>query len=172
MDLRPWSLASLSRCVLGPWRPWSLASLAYAVPFMPNLTAATTRSVVRQTEERPHLLQPGQTLVSTETQLQFRVEHLLGRGGFGEVYLTRRLGQSAAVPDVVCIKASSRIDGWLREAYFGQLLDDHPRAIRVYDAFPLMQDDGRFLYCLVLEYAKHGDLSAFLQHDGSRWSEA
>jgi eukaryotic-like serine/threonine-protein kinase len=138
---------------------------------MSNLTAATTRSVVRQTEERPHLLHAGQTVVSPETQLQFRVEHLLGRGGFGDVYLTRRLGQSSTVPDVVCIKASRRIDGWLREAYFGQLLDDHPRAIRVYDSFPLVQDDGRFLYCLVLEYAKHGDLSAFLQHEGSRWTE-
>ena len=28
-----------------------------------------------------------------------------------------------SVPDVVCIKVSERIDGWLREAYFGQLLD-------------------------------------------------
>src|SRR5690242_3136297 len=139
---------------------------------MSNLTAATTRSVVRHTEEQPQLLNPGQTLVSPETKLQFRVEHLLGRGGFGDVYLTRRLGQSSVVPDVVCIKASSRIDGWLREAYFGQLLDDHPRAIRVYDSFPLVREDGRFLYCLVLEYAKHGDLSAFLQHDGSRWTES
>lgn len=139
---------------------------------MATLTAATTRSVVRRTEERPHLLRPGQTVASPETQLQFHVEQLLGRGGFGEVYLTRRLGQSSTVPDVVCIKASSRIDGWLREAYFGQLLDDHPRAIRVYDAFPLVQDDGRFLYCLVLEFAKHGDLSAFLQRNGSRWTEA
>ena len=33
---------------------------------------------------------------------------------------------------------SARIDGWLREAYFGQLLDGHPRAIRVFDTFPLI----------------------------------
>lgn len=139
---------------------------------MATLTAATTRSVVRRTEERPDLLQPGQTIVSPETKLQFRIEHLLGRGGFGEVYLTRRLGQSAAVPNVVCIKASSRIDGWLREAYFGQLLDEHPRAIRVYDAFPLVREGGGFIYCLVLEYATHGDLSAYLQREVSRWTEA
>ena len=43
---------------------------------------------------------------------------------------------------VVCIKASRRIDGWLREAYFGQVLDGQPRAIRVYDAFPLPTKDG------------------------------
>lgn len=29
----------------------------------------------------------------------------------------------------MCIKISARIDGWLREAYFGQLLDGHPRAV-------------------------------------------
>ena len=136
------------------------------------LTAATTRSVLRTPEAKPQLLEPGQTIVSPETRLRFQVGHLLGRGGFGEVYLTRRLGQSSTVPDVVCIKASSRIDGWLREAYFGQLLDSHPRAIRVFDAFPLVLDNGQFLYCLVLEFAKHGDLSAFLHRDGARWTEA
>src|SRR5436190_11733832 len=88
-------------------------------------TAATTRSVQRHIEAKPQLLQAGQTVVSPETTLQFRIEQLLGRGGFGEVYLTRRLGPSSTVPEIVCIKASSRIDGWLREAYFGQLLDDH-----------------------------------------------
>jgi serine/threonine-protein kinase len=139
---------------------------------MATVTAATTRSVLHRTDERPHLLASGQTIDSPETKLQFRIEHLLGRGGFGEVYLTRRLGHSATVPPVVCVKASSRIDGWLREAYFGQLLDDHPRAIRVYDAFPLTLGDGQFLYCLVLEFAKHGDLSAYLHRDGGRWTEA
>jgi homospermidine synthase len=67
----------------------------------------------------------------------------------------------------VCIKVSTRIDGWLREAYFGQLLNGHPRAIRVFDAFPLMGADGQVLYCLTLEYARHGDLSAFLSLSGS-----
>jgi serine/threonine protein kinase len=137
------------------------------------LTAATTRSVLRTPEVKPQFLKPGQTIASPETRLRFQVGHLLGRGGFGEVYLTRRLGQSSTVPDVVCVKASSRIDGWLREAYFGQLLDGHPRAIRIFDAFPLVLDNGQqFLYCLVLEFAKHGDQSAFLQRDGARWTEA
>jgi serine/threonine-protein kinase len=75
------------------------------------------------------------------------------------------------VPQVVCVKASEHIDGWLREAYFGQLLDDHPRAIRVYDTFPLPRPDG-VLYCLAIEHARQGDLRAFLHRTGRGWPEA
>jgi len=35
-----------------------------------------------------------------------------------------------------------------------------------------MREDGRILYCLVLEYASHGDLSAFLHRSGKGWREA
>src|SRR5207247_8677998 len=63
-------------------------------------------------------------------------------------------------------------DGWLREAYFGQLLDGHPRAIRVFDTFPLLRIEGQVLYCLTLEYAHHGDLSAFLSRSGKGWTES
>jgi serine/threonine-protein kinase len=63
------------------------------------------------------------------------------------------------------------MDGWLREAYFGQLLDEHPRAIRVFDRFPLQQHDGHFLYCLVLEYAQHGDLDTYIRRAEKGWSE-
>ena len=118
-----------------------------------------------------HLLVPEQVLASPQTQLRYSVERWLGEGGFGQVYLARRLGRSSRVAETVCIKVSERIDGWLREAYFGQLLDGHPRAIRMYDVFPLLRPDGAILYCLVLEYARHGDLRAFLHAGGRGWPE-
>ena len=139
-----------------------------------HATAATTRSVPPVDfpfKGSRRLLGPAQVITSAETQLEYRIERLLGEGGFGQVYLAARLGRSSAVPEIVCIKVSGRIDGWLREAYFGQLLDGHPRAIRVFDRFPLMLD-GQVLYCLTLEYAQHGDLSAFLARAGKGWPEA
>ena len=141
-----------------------------------GLTAATTRTGTAldgvTLQERTRLLVAPEMVTSPETGLQYRIGRLLGAGGFGQVYLADRLGRSKAVPQRVCVKVSTRIDGWLREAYFGQLLDAHPRTIRVYDTFPLVRPGGRVLYCLTLEYARHGDLSSALQRGGRGWHES
>jgi serine/threonine-protein kinase len=136
-----------------------------------SATTRTARTAQVPTHRARHLLSPTQVIASPETQLHYRIERILGEGGFGQVYLATRLGRSADVPEIVCIKASQRIDGWLREAYFGQLLDGHPRAIRVFDRFPFVQASGEMLYCLTLEYARHGDLSRFLSNARKGWSE-
>ena len=117
------------------------------------------------------LLLPQQVVSSPETKLQYRVDSLLGQGGFGQAYLATRLTHSRGVPRVVAVKASELIDGWLREAYFGRILEGNARAIRVYDAFPLTREDGSVLYCLALEYARHGDLRSFLERTRKGWAE-
>ncbi len=139
-----------------------------------RISQAPTRTATarRGADHRGDLLEIGQVIISPETRLEYHVERLLGQGGFGQVYLAARRGRSTLVPETVCIKISRHIDGWLREAYFGRLLDGHPRAIRVFDTFPLMQSGGHALYCLALEYARHGDLSAFLRRETRGWTES
>jgi serine/threonine-protein kinase len=138
-----------------------------------SFTAAITRTATAgRRGDRSELLPVAHVVTSPETQLSYQIEGLLGQGGFGQVYLARRLGRSAAVPEVLCIKVSRRIDGWLREAYFGQLLDEHPRAIRVFDAFPVTSSARSILYCLAIEYAQYGDLSAFLKRNARPWAES
>jgi serine/threonine-protein kinase len=139
-----------------------------------RLSAATTRTrpVATRFGRARRLLAPLEVVKSPETGLQYRVERLLGEGGFGQAYLARRLGRSSVVPLVLCIKVSENIDGWLREAYFGQLLDGHPRAIAIYDRFPLVGRDGRVLYCLAMEYAREGDLRAYLFRNARGWAES
>jgi serine/threonine-protein kinase len=138
-----------------------------------SLTSATTRAITERgrADSERRLLEHAQIVESPETRLTYRIGRFLGQGGFGQVYLATRGGRSRDVPGTVCIKVSRRIDGWLREAYFGQLLDDHPRAIRVFDVFPHPGSDGRPTYCLAIEYARHGDLSAFLQRNDTPWRE-
>ncbi len=139
-----------------------------------GFTAATTRSfaTARQRLTRGRrLLEPEQIVTSSESRLRYKVAHLIGEGGFGQVYLARRLGHSPVVAETVCVKVSEHIDGWVRETYFGQLLEGHPRAIRLFDAFPLTRGDDQVLYCLVLEYARHGDLRAYLHRSEGGWPE-
>ena len=107
---------------------------------------ATTRAAtVAAGPPAGRLLGQDETITSAETRLTYRIGRLLGQGGFGQVYLATRLGRSTTVPATVCIKVSPHINGWLREAYFGQLLGEHPRAIRVYDVFPLTNRPGKML---------------------------
>jgi serine/threonine-protein kinase len=131
---------------------------------------ATTRTNAR-VRGRPAFLVRGDVLKSPVTGAVYRVGSMLGKGGFGEVYLAARMGRSSSVPREVCIKVSQHIDAWIREAYFGQLLAGARRAIAVYDRFALTRSDGLVLYYLAIEYARHGDLSAFLERSARAWSE-
>lgn len=137
-----------------------------------DTTRTATRPIVFGSQLRVRLLKPEQIVTSPETSCRYAIGPFLGEGGFGQAYLVRRISRSSTIPETLCLKVSLRMDGWLREAYFGQLLDGHPRAIRVYDAFPLPFADGALLYCLALEYAQHGDLSSLLRRRTRPWPEA
>jgi len=108
---------------------------------------------------------PVTTAYSSETGRTYRLDRLIGKGGFGEVYLATP-SPSAGMPAQVCVKISERMSGWLREAYFAELLMREPRALRVFDRFAEVEGTG-MRYCLAMEYAEHGDLGAWLAKKGA-----
>ena len=105
------------------------------------------------------------TLYSTETGRSYRLDRLIGKGGFGEIYLATP--SAGAIPPQVCVKISYRLTGWLREAYFAELLARQARALRVFDRFVQIESTTT-RYCLVMEYAEHGDLSTWLAAKGGQ----
>jgi len=129
-----------------------------AAPDAPSYTPRTNADSVAA--ERPSL----PTVYSYETGRSYRLDRLIGKGGFGEVYLATPI-PADAYPPQVCVKISERLSAWLREAYFAELLLGESRALRVYDRFAVV-DGSRMRYCLAMEYAEHGDLGAWLEHKG------
>src|SRR3954466_1975450 len=75
---------------------------------------------------------PAPSAYSSETGRTYYLDRLIGKGGFGEVYLATP-SPRGGLPAQVCFKISDRLSAWLREASSAELLIREPRALRVFD---------------------------------------
>ncbi len=114
-------------------------------------------------------LPPGLSVENSLHGHEYRIERLVGRGGFGVAYeATRR------EPRLRCVlKLTTEAAAWHREAYFGDLLRHVPALVDVYDSFAWAPEGSRFpIYCLVSELVESGDLRGFLERNPAPWPEA
>src|SRR5215207_8687543 len=131
-------------------------------------SATATRGAEQRSrlDGAPSAEPPAQTAYSCESGRTYRLDRLIGKGGFGQVYLATPTPRDG-LPEQVCIKVSERLSAWLREAYFAELLGRESRALRVFDRFAEV-DGTRMRYCLAMEYAEHGDLGTWLARKGAQ----
>ncbi|MCA9664726.1 MAG: protein kinase [Myxococcales bacterium] len=116
----------------------------------------------------------GREIKSPVSGVSYRIQRVLGQGGFGTAYLADELNRRGKPADMVCLKTTLDQASWHRESYFGELLRRSKRAIQTLDSFPLMPKGGRsaIQYCLVLELAEHGTVADYLEKTGKAWTPA
>jgi serine/threonine-protein kinase len=127
-----------------------------------------------QPPKNPSLHLPAGSIVrNAHSGRQYRVENLLGSGGFGAAYRATQVSGSRLSGGCV-LKIATDPQGWHREAYFGELLRGEPGIVSVYETFAWVPqgEHRRPLYCLVSELAEGGDLARHLRERPVPWTES
>ena len=107
--------------------------------------------------------------------LTYRIEALLGEGGFGRAYLASRMSRDGKRPTrTVCLKDCGLAANWHGEAFLGKLLADQPEVVRLIDAFVgvagVPETRRQFL---IFEYMEEGTVDDWLENSkpGAPWAE-
>lgn len=117
------------------------------------------------------------TVLVTDDGPRYLVERKLGAGGFGTTYVGHRITKSGRLMALakVCIKVCSSRKDWHGEAFFGELLADDPRVVRLRDAVVRTTGSGtsqRRKYILIFDFMEGGTVSDAARRGDLRWTEA
>lgn len=117
------------------------------------------------------------TVLVTDDGPRYLVERKLGAGGFGTTYVGHRITKSGRLMALakVCIKVCASRKDWHGEAFFGELLADHPRVVRLRDAVVRTTGSGtsqRRKYILIFDFMEDGTVSDAVRRQELRWTEA
>lgn len=116
------------------------------------------------------------TVLVTDDGPRYLVERKLGAGGFGTTYFGHRVTKSGRVMELakVCIKVCTSRKDWHGEAFFGELLADDPRVVRLRDAVVRTTGSGtsqRRKYILIFDYMEGGTVADAIGRGELRWTE-
>ncbi|MFJ6096617.1 protein kinase domain-containing protein [Williamsia muralis] len=107
--------------------------------------------------------------------LTYRIEALLGEGGFGRAYLASKMSRDGKRPTrSVCLKDCGLAVNWHGEAFLGKLLADQPEVVRLIDAFVgvagMPETRRQFL---IFEYMEEGTVDDWLENSKpiAPWAE-
>jgi serine/threonine-protein kinase len=105
-------------------------------------------------------------ITSCESGATYRLNELLGKGGFGSVWRCDTEYQA----EPLCLKLTRDQASWHREAYMAELVGNHPRVVQVRETFPVIE--GRKVsYAVVMEVAERGTLADVVEKGGA-WKES
>jgi serine/threonine protein kinase len=117
------------------------------------------------------------TVLVTDDGPRYLVERKLAAGGFGTTYVGHRVAKSGRVMALppVCIKVCTSRKDWHGEAFFGELLAEDPRVVRLRDAMVRTTGVGasqRRKYILIFDFMEGGTIADAVARGELPWTEA
>lgn len=111
-------------------------------------------------------LRRGQRIRNEENGRAYLVGDRVGQGGFGVVYRAEQASGDPLENKELCLKVCGDVLSWHCEAYFGHLLQGESRVVKVFDSFAWIPGakDAHPRYCLITEFAEHGNLAKYFQN--------